>query len=212
MLSCLRLRRAPKLNSFTLIELLTVIAIIAILAALTLVAGEGVMKTAARSRAHGEIQAMATALEGYKNDNGIYPIGTNFSNGTNDYPTYDGSTLGGPYQESAQVLYEALTSKTNFLDNPVAGAKAYMTFKANQLGNTTTPAGTGYAATASTYVQDPYGYSYGYYTGAPLIPPATTQNDPPYAGTGFFDLWSTGGSLATTTGGVTNSWVANWLP
>jgi prepilin-type N-terminal cleavage/methylation domain-containing protein len=185
-----RKKRTP---SFTLVELLTVIAIIAILAALTLYAGSAMMNKAARSRASAEIQAMSTALESYKTDNGIYPQVTS-GMATNAYSANDGSQVGGLYQTSSQLLYLSLSGQTNFTDNPVAGAKSYMAFKANQIGN---PTG---AAAGGSYVQDPWRYSYGYSTG--------TTNTPPYNGTGFFDLWSTGGLL--TAKANVNTWLSNW--
>jgi prepilin-type N-terminal cleavage/methylation domain-containing protein len=200
-------------NSFTLIELLVVIAIIGILAALTLSAAEAVMNRAARGRASAEIQAISAALESYKSDNGIYPW-TNSAYpasvpifaSTNDYTSTDPSSVGGTYATSSQLLYEVLSGKTNFEDMPVPGVtKTYMNFKANQLGDATASAGS-YSAAGSTYVEDPWGYAYGYY--APLSSSAATAA--PYNGLGFFDLWSKGGSLLTTSGGFTNTWISNW--
>ena len=67
-----RARRA----AFTLIELLTVIAIILVLAGLLLhIAGNANTK-ASLARAQAEIQAMSSALESYKTDNGTYPRNT----------------------------------------------------------------------------------------------------------------------------------------
>jgi len=199
------LKRSLRLNSFTLIELLTVIAIIAILAALTLAAAEGVMKSAARSRAKAEIQGLSTALESYKSDNGIYPSAYTFTGGASNYAAADPLTQTN-FSGSAQLLYQALSGYANFRDTPVAGTKSYMSFKANQLGNATAAAGT--SGAGSTYVQDPFGYPYGYYTGDTPVAGAPQQN-PPYNGTGFFDLWSTGGNT-TTTPNWTNSWISNW--
>jgi prepilin-type N-terminal cleavage/methylation domain-containing protein len=197
--------RLPRGNSFTLIELLVVIAIIAILAALTLSASEAVMNRAARSRATAEIQAASAALESYKSDNGVYPLTNTFSS-TKAYSTVDPTSPN--YIQSSQLLYQALSGKYNYNDNPGSAGvtNSYMNFKANQLGNVTAAANSGYSATASTYVKDPWGYSYGYYTGDINKP----QQNPPYNGTGFYDLWSTGGSLTTTSGGYTNSWISNW--
>ncbi len=79
-------------DSFTLVELLTVILIIVILASLTLAAANAVMARAARSRASSEIQALSTALESYKTDNGIYPLATNFAD-TNAYAQSDPSVI-----------------------------------------------------------------------------------------------------------------------
>lgn len=189
-------RRPVGVSSFTLIELLTVIAIIAILAALILAAGNGVMAKAARSRASSEIQAMSTGLEGYKTDNGIYPPASNLT--TNTYTANDGSQSGGVYQASSQLLYQALSGQTNFNDIHLAGVKSYMPFKPNQLGNVSAAAGT--TGSGSTYIQDPWNYSYGYSTGS-------TANYP-YNGSGFFDLWSTGGYLVAKLN--TNAWISNW--
>lgn len=194
----LTIGRRGKPNSFTLVELLTVILIISILAALTLMAGQGVMTQAARSRTRAEIQAMGSALENYKIDNGIYPaynIGLNQSS----YSSVDGSAAGN-YRTSSQFLYQTLSGgQTNFSDTPAPGTKAYMSLKANQVDN----------LTAGTYVEDPFGYSYAYNTGDPVVAPAS-QSSPPYNGTGFYDLWSTGGSLSTTTPSPTNTWISNW--
>ena len=190
------------LASFTLIELLVVIAIIGILAALTLFAAQGVMNMAARSRAKGEIQAMSTALESYKTDNGAYPS-VNTLASTNVYATVDPSTAGNNYQLSSQLLYQALASKINFTDTALSAAspatgKAYMSFKTTQLGNYKPGSG-------STYIQDPWNYSYGYNTGDNAVP----QANPPYSGTGFFDLWSTGGLVGAKETNI-NTWISNW--
>jgi prepilin-type N-terminal cleavage/methylation domain-containing protein len=192
-------RREP---SFTLIELLTVMAIIALLAGLILAAGNGILAKASRSRATAEISAMGTALESYKTDNGIYVAMGTVALFTNSpgYSGVDVSSAGGLYQQSSQLLYEGLSGQTNFLDTPT-GAKVYMAFKANQLGNAKTAAGTGASATTSTYVKDPFGNSYGYSSG--------TITNAPYNGVGFFDLWSTGGKTGTTAAN-TNSWIPNW--
>jgi prepilin-type N-terminal cleavage/methylation domain-containing protein len=204
--------RKPRWNSFTLIELLVVISIIAILAALTLAAAEAVMNKGARSRATAEIQAMSAALESYKADNGVYtwtnsvyPASVPIFASTNDYIATDPSSVGGTYTVSAQLLYEALSGKINFEDKPgsTGMTNTYMNFKANQLGNANAGANSAYSATGSTYVQDPWGYAYGYYS-------SSDTTNPPNNGTGFFDLWSTGGALLTTSGGFTNAWISNW--
>ena len=150
---------------------------------------------------------MSTALESYKTDNGTYPPTSALALLTNTpYSSSDGSASAGVYQQSSQIVYMALSGQTNFLDTPGTGVKSYMSFKANQLGNITTSAGTAPSASTSTYVKDPWGYSYGYSTGN-----GTTLF--PYNGTGFFDLWSTGGVLAaklSTTPSLTNAWISNW--
>jgi type II secretory pathway pseudopilin PulG len=188
-------------DSFTIIELLTVIAIIAILLGILLAAMSGVMRTAGRDRARSEIQAMSAALESYKADNGIYPtptVGTGF-NTTNDYTTASATTANGQYQASSAFLYEQLTGTTNYGQLPLTGTKSYMPFKSTQLGNDTP------TSSSPIYVRDPFGNSYGYFTGT--VSGATTNA--PYSGYGFFDLWSTGGDTAVPS---TNTaiWVNNW--
>lgn len=186
-------------SSFTLVELLVVMAIISILVALSLAAGNTLWNMAKRNRAHAEIAAMNTALESYKTDNGIYPAITNIYP-TSTYVNNDGTTVGGVYQQSSQSLYQALTGKINFLDLPNTNAKSYMEFKVNQLGNNAAPPGT--SGSGSTYIRDPWTYSYAYAIGD------GTTNNPPYNGYGFFDLWSTAGT--TTAKPNTNAWINNW--
>jgi len=206
-MAVIRLRAFRKsLSAFTLIELLVVMAIIAILASFVISAGFGVIQKGLRSRAASEIQAMSAALEGYKADNGIYPnqnvatgfamssstLGTNSASAPYFSTTLDGTSTA--YKQTSQVLYLALSGQTNFADTPVVGAKVYMSFKANQVGD---PTGT---VTGASYVQDPWGYSYGYSIG--------TATSYPYSGNGFFDLWSTGGLLVAKAN--TNAWLSNW--
>jgi prepilin-type N-terminal cleavage/methylation domain-containing protein len=190
-------------TSFTLVELLTVMAIIAILAALTIAAYTGVAKNSMRSRTHTEIEALSAALESYKADNGGYPSPATPSFTTaNDYAMNMPSTVGGPYISSSQLLYQSLTGQTNYGDVPPAaasGVKVYFTFKKAQLGNDKTGAG------APIYIEDPFGNSYGYFSG--VISGSTTNA--PNNGAGLFDLWSTGG--ATTTGNTsTNTYITDW--
>lgn len=165
-------------NSFTLIELLVVMAVIAMLSAITLGAAGAIQNKAARSRAGAEIAALAVGLEAYKTDNGIYPGIAAMAGVGTATPT--------SYTPSSTVLYQSLTSTTNWSAKP--GGPVYMTFKKNQLNST-----------MSCYVQDPFGYSYGYCTNSPT----GGMN------AGFYDLWSTAGKTA---GGPqnTNVWVNNW--
>ncbi len=188
-------RPSRRVASFTLIEMLTVIAIIAILAALTLAAGSAVMNKASRSRASSEVQAMSTALEGYKTDNGIYPSTSTLTFPTNAYAANDPTTVGGLYQQSSEILFLNLSGQTNLADQPVAGVKVYMSFKRNQVGDSAN----------GSYVKDPWSYSYGYSA-------STNTANPPYNGVGFFDLWSTGGLKGGASGPETNTaaWLSNW--
>lgn len=192
-------RRNRRLASFTLVELLIVIGIIILLASMTLAAAIAVQGYAARSRAKSEIAAWSTLLEIYKTDNGSYPIADiNFT--TSTYTNQDGSSSG-YYQTSSQLLYQSLSGKTNFTDTLVPGTKVYYPFTIKQLGS---PKG---ANSVSTYITDPWGYSYAYATGD------GTTNNPPYSGFGFYDLWSTGSwTTSAKTGPVnpTNMFIKNW--
>jgi|HubBroStandDraft_1064217.scaffolds.fasta_scaffold132170_2 prepilin-type N-terminal cleavage/methylation domain-containing protein len=199
------LPRRLKPSSFTLVEVLTVMVIIALLAGIVLVAGEAVMTAASRQRAIGEIKGMSASLESYKNDNGTYPTNDSLIGPPNNtYPT-DPSVGGGSYQLASQALYQGLSGKTNFTDEPVAGRVSYFVFKGNMIGNPTGSSG----GSTSTYVQDPFSFAYGYSTGD-----GTATGNVPYSGFGQFDLWSTGGTTGNSSYGgtknTTNSWLANW--
>jgi prepilin-type N-terminal cleavage/methylation domain-containing protein len=185
--------KLSRLAGFTLVEMLTVIAIIAILAGLILSAFSGVMKSAARTRARSEIAAMSAALQSYQSDNGIFPPSGGFS-AQSDY--LSDAPPSPKYQAASQALYQALTGQTTLYTLPPAGTKIYMTFKTSQLGN--------YQAGAQTYIQDPFGNPYGYFTGNPTVGGNAAQL--PYNGANQFDLWSTGGDIS----GSTNSWISNW--
>jgi prepilin-type N-terminal cleavage/methylation domain-containing protein len=198
-------KRAP--TSFTLVELLTVMAIIAILLGLIISAGLNVLTKAARNRASAEIQAISSANESYKVDNGIYPQGdgnlvTNGGSGGTVYMADDGTTAGGEYQTNSTLLYIALTGQTNFATPPAAGTKVYLPgLKINQVGN---PNGT------FSYIADPWQHSYGYSTGTPA---GAANTNYPYNGSGFFDLWSTGGiatAKVAANNNYTNTWISNW--
>ncbi len=176
--------------AFTIVEVIVVMAIILVLAGLILGTSGYVHKKAASSRAQAEIQAMSAGLESYKADNGVYPSAT-ASTDTLDAKTAVPNFTN--YQAASAVLYTGLSGDTN--SDGQAEAKAYMTFKANQLNTTTTP----------FYVQDPFGSSYGYSTAGQAASTAGTTQTVGYNPT--FDLWSTAGSIDAT--GLAG-WVKNW--
>jgi len=77
-------------SGFTLVELLTVIAIIAILAAMLLPVISHVKQAAYIAQAKTEEQAIITAIQGYDQDYGRFPITAGeqtAANGTNDFTT-----------------------------------------------------------------------------------------------------------------------------
>ena len=178
-------------NAFTLIELIVVVSIIAVLGALVLSTAGYARKKGARARAETEIAAMSAACENYKADNGVYPANSD-TNALNAQTSVDPSA----YQAASLYLYNALFGATAGSRTPNTGARSYFVFKPNMLF----PAD---QTQTVQYIQDPFGYSYGYST---IDNPVANSNPTPgYNPT--FDLWSTGGG--TTTSDVPK-WIKNW--
>jgi type II secretory pathway pseudopilin PulG len=142
--SCL-LNSSPA--AFTLIEIMVVIVIIMILVGIVIHGAKYAQIKTATSRAQSELALMETALEHYKNDNGVYPT------------TPPGRPVNGngPNYANSYRLYTALAGGPGNL-------KTYFTFKANQIqpvnGDIT-----------KTNIVDPFGHLYSYYYTQPL------QND-----------------------------------
>jgi prepilin-type N-terminal cleavage/methylation domain-containing protein len=156
------MKRGKSKSGFTLIEIMVVIVILTILAGIVVGAAKYAHVKAATSRAQAEIAAMETALESYKNDNGIYPITP---------PPYirPVNTLA-PVYANSPTLYTALAGGPG---NP----KTYFTFKANQIQPVLSDL-------TKTNIVDPFGHLYNYYC---TRPPQADQNNPT-----SFDLWSYG--------------------
>src|SRR5437762_7455045 len=150
--NCAGLRRGePRYNAFTLIELILVVGIIMVLAGLVLSTVGYARKKGARARAETEIAALSAACENYKADNGIYPQEASFTD------TLDPKMSGDPsaYQSASLYLYKQLSGDSAANRNPTG--KSYMVFKPNML----------FPADQSQnvqYIQDPFGFSYGYST------------------------------------------------
>jgi len=214
-----KMQRAKWLPGFTLIELLTVMAIIVVLAGLVLMGAGWAQKKAGSSRAEAEIKAMSIACESYKTDQGIYPlpktqlIGSGSSNVT---PTTYATASTAPralYQalsgDGNDALYSTGSSSVASSGTVLPGQTQYMEFKPKMLAgldSTQKP-------TALVYVQDPFGYAYGYYTPNLTGTTATSGTEVVYNPT--FDLWSTAGVV--TTPGAANTgtppqerWIKNW--
>lgn len=161
-----------KRDGFTLVEILVILSVIALLTAITLAVLPGIFGNAAKSRATAEIRAMETALESFKTEMGNYPPG----NASGYNPS--------AYVPAATSLFTNLCGRNAFSDTPTG--RSYMEFKRNQLGTSGT----------FSYVQDPYGYAYGYCLNGPM-------------NSGMFDLWSTAGKTDNAASS-TNQWITNW--
>ncbi|MDX6766997.1 MAG: prepilin-type N-terminal cleavage/methylation domain-containing protein [Candidatus Methylacidiphilales bacterium] len=192
----------PSRRAFTLIELLVVMTIITVLAGITIGVMGNVQKKAATSRASVEIAAIETALERYKIDNGDYPVANGIAITSN---LYSSNPSNATYTTSGRTLFTALMGRSAY--SATANATAYIELKEGQVGSLTT----------NSYIQDPFGYAYGYFYDS-----AGNVNSVASAKSLFNqvvpDIWSTAGETGAVT--VTNDgsanyarylrWVTNW--
>jgi type II secretory pathway pseudopilin PulG len=194
-------------NAFTLIELIVVVGIIIVLAGLVLSTAGYARKKGAFARAETEIAAISAAIENYKADNAVYPLGNaDLGNGT-PYdtdtldPTNDVNPAATPipnvYTKASLYLYKVLMA-----DNDADGGsngKVYMVLKPNQMlrADMSQPPS---SLNPVLGIRDPFGNSYGYSTKKASNPNANGYNP-------TFDLWSTAGGTAT---GDTPKWIKNW--
>jgi prepilin-type N-terminal cleavage/methylation domain-containing protein len=214
---------ALKRTGFTLIELLVVISIIAVLAGITLGVTGNVQKKAAASRAQVEIAAIENALENYKIDNGDYPStnsitisgGLYASNPTaSTYlgasPTLSAGAFSGG--SGGRLLFTSLMGRTSLQTAAgsdvavVSGYTQYLELKPSQVGS----------PTASSYIQDPFGYAYGYYYNA-VGNVNGVANSKSLNNFVVPDIWSTSGetgAINLTAGSPENArylrWITNW--
>jgi len=105
-------------HGFTLVELLTVMVIILILAGLVMGTVGYTQKKAARSRAEAELNAMASACESYKADNGDYPRSAQLTDTTNLDPNAASGAVsstmpGKPFTQASFWLYACLSGDFN---------------------------------------------------------------------------------------------------
>jgi prepilin-type N-terminal cleavage/methylation domain-containing protein len=225
--------RFGKKHGFTLVELLVVMAVIIILASLVLSLIPYVNKKIARTTTTGQLKALASALEAYKADNGIYPNDALMSGGAGTYSrgctdTLNAQTNGDPtksvYINAGLVLYRALSGDRN-LDRSVNSSDQTIDLTGT---NTLTPPLTtvptqyytvdpsmllpsGGTGTVTAFI-DAFGYSFGYSTicqGDVAVSGSTSPGDG-YNPT--YDLWSTAGvvSSAANTTTIQLQWIGNW--
>jgi prepilin-type N-terminal cleavage/methylation domain-containing protein len=229
------MRKSP-ISAFTLLEMLTVLAIIVIIAGLVLAVGGYVQKKGALSRAAGEIAMLESACESYKSDNGSYPRDTS-TNSVTDlmYPKqYFSPTINSTqYTASSLFLYKQLTGDFSANGVPSAGVPTYLKEYDPRILNATRDPSTK-AIIQVNNLQDPFGFPYAYSTAAAadeqtfqknlLINPGAVNTQQRLTGSalhgfnvGSYDLWSTGGSNATSNPTSPPAqalewakWVKNW--
>ena len=211
-------------SGFTLVELLTVMAIIAILAGLILSISGYASKKAATSRAQSEIQAISTACESYKADNGTYPcqplaVSGSIPATTTGFPhnvpsdsldpRVTGSSAYGAglaYTNASLELYEALTSDLSLSGTGGGpGTKNYIADMRQDVWGRSNMSSPVSGSNQVEYISDPFGNCYGYSTAnATSIASGTSSvtgqsiasgSAPGYNPT--FDLWSTAGNTTS---------------
>lgn len=204
-------------SGFTLIELLVVVTVIAVLVGITIGTLGAVQKKAARGRAAVEIAAIETALERYKVDFGDYPEATSISTSGD---VYAGNPSGYPGSNAAfngdgQVtsgtggrrLFAELMGRTAYTGTVDPNRTPYLELKEGQVGS----------KDANSYIQDPFGYAYGYFYN-PAGLSASTPNRKSLMNEVVPDIWSTGGetgpvdftNTASAGYGRYQKWITNW--
>jgi prepilin-type N-terminal cleavage/methylation domain-containing protein len=192
---------------FTLMELLTVMTITVVLAGLVISGASYAQKRSSMERAKAEIQAISTALESYKIDNGDYPRSTN-TDSLNPQTSFDPTSSA--YRTAALELYVALSGDSNKdgqagdIDTVTSEkTKAYFEFRPNMLFPK--PVVGSYTANSVQYLADPFKNAYGYST-ANSVDPTKGYNP-------TFDLWSTAGETGAKDSQNRDNnkkWVKNW--
>ncbi len=157
----------PQRAAFTLIELLTVITIILILAGLILGIAGSAQTKAARSRAEGEIKAMATACNNFQIDSGTYPRSNTSvdTGGGTDKPIPNSTSSSGvdpnsnAYKFASRDLYRFLCGSYTY---SVSTSNAVTWKKWTTSGSGTTPKPTAYFAFKDSQLSNTGNVSSGY--------------------------------------------------
>ena len=110
-------------KGFTIVELLIVIVVIGILAALVLNTFSGVQKRARDTQRQTDVNAIATQLEVYYNDNGTYPLAAGVT-----VPNFKGIDAGAlqPPQSTQTALKDTAAAPTAAADFGVGTAEQYL--------------------------------------------------------------------------------------
>lgn len=220
-------------NAFTLIEVVTVIAIILALTGLVIGLSGYVQSTGAKARCNGEIQMLRAAAVSYQVEFGSFP-----QNEDTDalMPTVNFDPTSSVYVRANLHLYRELTGDREPKDNPdfqyttsdETEAIRFLKEFEPRILNTDRDSATK-AITRVRFIQDPWGFPYGYSTRG--ISQEQLYQKEVRAGrrgarktgdtlggfnTAEFDLWSTGGSKPTVppTGDLRSmewaKWIKNW--
>jgi prepilin-type N-terminal cleavage/methylation domain-containing protein len=217
------MQRSPLRHAFTLIEMITVIAIIAILSGM-IISLAGLMTTKQnRAKAQGDITALIAACEAYRTDNGGYPQDSG-ANTTNDLdPRADMNPTDTKYQTAIVFLYKQLSGDED-ANGQINGTEVGRKYASEFWKPSRFDVGFKNGSGIVKYIQDPWGYSYGYSTAGLKdeqdyrVALETDKNaDRPGSPKGFnptFDIWSTGGSTgpkaSATKDQERNKWIKNW--
>jgi prepilin-type N-terminal cleavage/methylation domain-containing protein len=204
------MRQRPSSSGFTLIEVITAMAVILILTGLVIQIAGYVTTKGSKARASTEIATLIAACESYKADTGGYPKDqSNWpSRGVTDKlkPKEDFIPTKSEYEDANLFFYQQLTGDKNADNQPGADEPKYLKefdpklLKADKDKEN--------RIIKVKYIQDPFGYPYGYSTSAAheemlyqkeLKEKGKKVNRPSASDmSGFnsatFDLWSTGGS------------------
>jgi prepilin-type N-terminal cleavage/methylation domain-containing protein len=237
------MRKRPQ-SAFTLLEMMVVVAIIVVLAGLVVGVAGYATKRSAQARATGEIKMLESGCENYKSDNGAYPreVLTSGQPGVTDLisPKNNFTPTATQYTNASLFLYKELTgdkkgSGTTPDGVPDDGEPRYLKDLDPRILNVRRDTSTK-AIREVRYLQDPFGFSYGYSTAAAkaeqdfqreLIiwntkrtgtPPRRPQGALlPGFNTGSYDLWSTAGSNPSSSPSADaakelewSKWLKNW--
>jgi general secretion pathway protein G len=144
--------------------LLAVVVIIAVLAGLALATAKYATHRANVTKARAEIAALENAIESYKSDTGMYP--------TSFVARYKANIAGSNWNQDGAAFSNSWT----LYQQLAGGSKVYFQFKPEQVRQ----------LFGMTYIVDPWGRAYNYYTYCCPNPPTQKVNQ------ATFDLWSYG--------------------
>ena len=228
------MRTRASRSAFTLIEVITAMAVILILTGLVIQISGYVTTKGSKARANAEISLFIAACDSYKADMGNYP--QDFSGGLDERgvtdklkPKEDFIPTKNEYEDANLFLYKELTGDKNADNKPGADEPKYLKEFDPKLLKADRDAEN--RIVKVKYIQDPFGYPYGYSTaaareemlyrrelkqkGAKVVRPSASEI--PGFNTSSFDLWSTGGSRPSSQPSDQKSkelewakWIKNW--